>query len=68
MLLLVASAVAPIDLPTKAHVQATASARIERAAVANRQEWQRSAKRPHREIIVREEDGTPVLVRVIDYE
>ena len=51
-----------------AQVQATASVRIERAALANKDEWEEAPKSSRREIFVRREGGEAVLVRVIEYE
>jgi hypothetical protein len=68
MLLLVASTVGTTDPPVKAHLQTTATVRIERPAVANNQEWRRLPKGSRREIVIRGKDGTLVLVRITEYE
>jgi hypothetical protein len=67
MLLLLAHALSAPP-PVRTQVQATASVRIERAATANLKEWEKSPKDSRREIVVRDERGQSVRVRVIDYQ
>ena len=65
LLLAVLASSAP---PVRPKVQASASVRIERPAIANREQWEQSPSRSRREIIVYDEAGRPTLLRVIDYE
>ena len=67
MLLLVAAAV-PFVPSTRAEPQAKVTVRIERAATASRQEWKNTAKSSRREVVVRDEHGRPVLLRLIEYQ
>jgi hypothetical protein len=68
MLLLVLSNAAAASLPVQPAVNATATVRIERPAVASREQWERLPKETRREIVVRGGDGRPLLVRVIEYQ
>jgi hypothetical protein len=54
--------------PPPAAVQAIATIRIERPAIANRREWERASKSSRREIIVHDRRRQPVLVRLIEYQ
>jgi hypothetical protein len=54
--------------PAFARTQVEASVRIEHPAAANKKEWERSPSSSRREILIRDEDGKRVLVRVIQYE
>jgi hypothetical protein len=67
MLLLVASNIASLN-PVRVEVRATASIRIERPAIANSKAWEESPKSSRRVIIVDDEHGRPILVRVIEYQ
>jgi hypothetical protein len=67
MLLLLASNIASLD-PGRAEVQAKASVRIERPAIANKKEWEKSPKSSRRVITVHDEHGRPIPVRVIEYQ
>jgi len=68
MVLILASTAATLAPPTRIETQATATIRIERPAIANSKEWQRSPVTSRREIIVRDEHGQPVLVRIIEFQ
>lgn len=68
MLLLVLSNAASAPAPVRPAVNSTATVRIERPAVASREEWERLPKETRREIVVRGGDGRPLLVRVIEYQ
>jgi hypothetical protein len=68
MLLLLATDAPYSARPVRAEVQATANARIERAATASRKAWEQSPKASRREIIVRDERGQSILIRVIEYQ
>ena len=67
MLLLVAAALQPQPHPPVVR-QATASVRIERPAKVSRDEWERVPQRQRREILVRDEAGRPLLLRLIENE
>jgi hypothetical protein len=67
MLLLVAAAV-PFVPSARAEPQAKVTVRIERAATASRQEWKNTAESGRREVVVRDEHGRPLLLRLIDYQ
>jgi hypothetical protein len=68
MLLLVLGIAAAAPAPVRPAVNATATVRIERPAVASREQWERLPKETRSEIVVRGGDGRPVLVRVIDHQ
>lgn len=67
LLFVVANATRPPAL-RQSEVRSIASVRIERPAIVNRKEWERAASTSRREIVVRDELGQPVLVRVIEYQ
>ena len=60
-----AAALAPA---ARSQAQAQISIRIERPGIANAKQWEQTPKPSRRQIIVRDERGQPVLVRVIDYQ
>jgi hypothetical protein len=68
MLLLILSNAAAAPVPVRPAVNATATVRIERPAVASREQWERLPKEARSEIVVRGGDGRPLLVRVIDHQ
>jgi hypothetical protein len=69
MLLLLASAAASPQPPAPiARVEATASVRIEHSATATRKSWEQLPKGSRKEVVIRDERGRPVLVRIVDYE
>jgi len=70
MLLLIAStAVASVPPgPRPADVQARATIRILRPAIASRKGWDLSPKGSRKETIRRDEQGQPVLLRLIEYQ
>jgi hypothetical protein len=68
MLLLIAASVQSFAPPVRAAAQAKASVRIEQPATASRKAWDHSAKGSRREIVVRDEQGRRILVRVIEYQ
>jgi hypothetical protein len=60
---------APVPLsPALSQAQAMATIRIERPGIANAKEWEQAPKSSRREIIIRDKDGRPVRVRLIEYE
>ncbi len=60
---------APAHLPQAlSQAQSMAAVRIERPAIANAREWEKAPKSSRREIIILNEDGQRVLVRLIEYE
>jgi hypothetical protein len=68
MLLLVLSNAAAAPVPVRPAVNSTATVRIERPAVASREQWERLPKESRRELVVRGGDGRLLLVRVIEYQ
>jgi hypothetical protein len=68
MLLLVLGNAAAAPGPVRPAANATATVRIERPAVASREQWERLPKQTRREIVVHDGDGRPTLVRVIEYQ
>lgn len=66
MLLFDASVASAPNPPTTA-VQATATIRVERPAIANRRVWERASKSSRREMIFHNRQGRTVLVRLIEY-
>jgi hypothetical protein len=62
---LVAAAGAPTPPTPKASPRAQASGRIERPAMVNRKHWEKLSARS--EIIVRDEQGRPNLLRLIEH-
>ena len=69
MLVLIAAASVAVPAPTPSSVTARAFVRIERAALANAQEWTRPSNEVNRrERIVKDERGALQLQRVFDYE
>lgn len=56
----------PVRPRPRAEARATASVRIERPGIADRRAWENSSSR--RVLVIRDERGEPVLVRVIEYE
>jgi len=68
MLLLILSNAAAVSAPVRPTVNSTATVRIERPAVASRERWEHLPEQKRREIIVRDGDGRPLLVRVIEYQ
>jgi hypothetical protein len=68
MLLFPAAIVASPPTTVRTEVQATATIRIERPAIANSEEWKRSPKSQRREIIVRDRNGRPTQLRLIEYQ
>lgn len=67
MLLLVVAAI-PFVPSARAEPQAKVTVRIERAATASRREWKNTAKSARREVVVRDEHGRPLLLRLIEYQ
>jgi hypothetical protein len=66
---IVAVPVAPPEEQARAvDRQAAAAVRIQRPAPAGRAEWERLPKAARREVIVRGEEGEPVLLRLIEHE
>jgi len=68
MLLLHAGHAASPPAATHVQVRSTVSVRIERSVTASRKEWERAPKASRREIVVRDERGNPLLVRLIEYQ
>ena len=66
MLLLVALVSQAAPPPPK--VRATATVRIERAASASRERWEQLPLSSKREVIVRDAQGRPVLLRLVEYQ
>jgi hypothetical protein len=53
-------------LPPSTH--ATVTVRIERPAVATRDDWERAPSASRREMIIRDERGQRIIVRLIEYQ
>ena len=68
MLLLVLAAVASTGPPAKAAVQAVATIRIERPASASREAWERLPQSSRREIVIRDENGREILLRLVEQQ
>ena len=66
MFLLIAATVQPPRPPVVR--QATASVRIERPVKVSAEEWERLPEQQRREILVRDEAGRPLLLRLIENE
>ena len=62
MLVLALAAAAPVA------VQARASVRIERPVSASREEWERLPKSARREVVIRDEQGREILLRLIEQQ
>ena len=62
----------PAALPDAPHprveVRTSASIRIEHPATVDREQWEKAPKASRREIVVLDEQGRPIVMRVIDYE
>lgn len=52
----------------KAQIQATATVRIERPAIANAKDWHEAPQSNRREVIIRDDEGHPVLLRLVEYQ
>jgi hypothetical protein len=70
MLLLVALAASQAVQPPPPRVvlQATATVRIERPVTAGREQWDKAPPSNKHEIIVRDEQGRPMLLRIVENE
>lgn len=71
MLLLLASASLTVTPPVpapKAEARARASVRIVRAATASRKIWEQRPEGSRSEIVIRDERGQPLLLRLIEYQ
>ena len=66
MLLLIAAASQPPPPPVR--MQATASLRLERPAEVSSENWEQVPKARRHEILVRDEAGRPLLLRLIENE
>jgi hypothetical protein len=67
MLLLILSSGAALASPVRPKVDAVATVRVERnASTASAEQWERQPASSRRQVIVRDERGQPVLLRVID--
>ena len=54
--------------PPPAIAQAVATIRIERPAVANSKSWAEAPRSSRREIVIQDERGQRILVRLVDYQ
>lgn len=68
MLLLaaLASQVAPAPPLPKGMAQAAATVRIERPSAVSSKDWDRSPPESKREIVVHDENGRPLLLRLVE--
>lgn len=60
------AAAVPVAAPQRR--QASASARVVRAASASQKDWDSAAAGHRREVLLREKDGRTTLVRMIEHE
>jgi hypothetical protein len=67
-MLLLAAIAAIATTPAERPVEAQATVRIERPVSASADQWERLSETKRREILVRDEHGRPVLVRLIENE
>ena len=67
LLVFAASAAHSVQTPHPRQ-QARAAVRILRPGKASAEEWQRSPIGGHREIVIRDEQGRELRVRVVEYE
>lgn len=68
MLLLLATVPAALVPATRVHIQATATVRIQRSRALNEYEWKHTPKISRREVIIHDEEGRPILLRLVEYE
>lgn len=68
LLLLLVANVATQPAPPHRIAQAAATVRIERPAIANRDEWKNAPGLARREVIIRDDHGRTVLLRIIEYQ
>jgi hypothetical protein len=68
MLLLLASNAISLPQVAPAEVHSKVTVRIERPATATKDEWERAPIASRREVIVRDDRGQPVLLRLIEYQ
>lgn len=66
--LLAAAIAAPPVPPAQVGAQATATIRVVQGVAATRRTWEQSSQLRRREVIVRGEQGQPVLLRLIEFE
>ena len=64
----VASPARPEAQASGAIQQGTATVRIERPAKGNRAEWEGLPKPFRHEVVVRGENGEPIVLRLVEYE
>jgi hypothetical protein len=63
---LAASQAAPAPPPPKARLQATATVRIERPSTVTAKDWEQTPQPMKREVIVSDEQGRPILLRLVE--
>lgn len=68
LFLFAANVTPPPAAPRHAIAQSSATVTIERPAIANHDRWEHASAAERREIIVRDERGRPVLLRLIEYQ
>jgi hypothetical protein len=56
----------PAPSPPIVAVQATATVRIERPSTVTARDWERMPQAMRREVIVRDERGQPLLLRLVE--
>jgi len=52
----------------RATIRPTAMIRIERAAVASREEWERNSRLGRREVVIRDQQGRALVLKLIEYQ
>ena len=66
LLVALASQASAAPPPPRAVLQATATVRIERPSIAGSEAWERLPATSTHEVIVRDEQGRPALLRLIE--
>ena len=68
-MLLLASIAANAAVPTaRAERQATATVRLQRSQPVNEYEWKRAPKTSRHEVIIHDEEGRPILLRLVEHQ
>ncbi|MFL6775193.1 MAG: hypothetical protein ACJ8FN_02245 [Sphingomicrobium sp.] len=68
MLLSLAVTISSLAPPDRSEARAQATIRIQRPGTANDKSWEQAPKSSRREIIVRDESGHPLRLRLLDYQ
>ena len=68
LVLVLAAAASAAPIAPKAVAQAQASVRIERPVAVSHQEWGKLPPSARREVVIRDENGREVLLRLIEQQ